>query len=296
VAEIKVLTSAMPAEYGHATAGALIVVKNPAPTLCTVRVAISSRAPPSCHRRFFQLAGSHHIDSSSDSSSYSTPTTDMLAGNFGAFTNQIYDPASTSGTFAAGNLSRVPFAGNIIPQSRFSTMWKTIAGNNPFKAPQAGAGSITNTGPGGGIVQVRNRAVFQYHQSVPVDQNFSDKLRASLSYSTGDQHQPQTNANITYAPYDQFQTLQYTVQQHAALSVTYTLSPTLISETRMGIYRRTGNYKTLQFNQDFTKITGTHAFKFGFSLLDNRAAIGAPKPYSLRPHTPHTQYPPRRHR
>jgi hypothetical protein len=184
----------------------------------------------------------------------------MLAGNFGAFTNQIYDPASTSGTFAAGNLSRVPFAGNIIPQSRFSTMWKTIAGNNPFKAPQAGAGSITNTGPGCNIVQSGTGQYFNITNQFRVDQNFSNKLRASLSYSTGDQHQPQTNANITYAPYNQFQTLQYTVQQHAALSVTYTLSATLISETRMGIYRRTGNYNTRQFNQDFTKITGTHAF------------------------------------
>jgi hypothetical protein len=37
VEEIKVLTSAMPAEYGHATSGALIVVKKSAPTCCTAR-------------------------------------------------------------------------------------------------------------------------------------------------------------------------------------------------------------------------------------------------------------------
>lgn len=72
-----------------------------------------------------------------------------------------------------------------------------------------------------------------------------------LSYSTGDQHQPQNNVNISYKPYDQYQTLQYTVQNHPTLSFTYAISPTLISETRVGLYRRTGNFKP-RSGEDYT--------------------------------------------
>ena len=63
------------------------------------------------NKTFFQVGGSYHIDSSSNAGSYSTPTPEMLAGNFSAYSNQIYDPASTTGSFAAGNLSRTPVPG-----------------------------------------------------------------------------------------------------------------------------------------------------------------------------------------
>ena len=360
VEEIKVLTSAMPAEYGHATSGALIVVKKGGTNTFHGEGGELFKSTSMMHRRFFQrttvqqdnplnhtlfqmpdfvvsgpviipklyngknktffqVGGSYHIDSSSNSGSYTTPTPEMLAGNFSAYSNQIYDPASTSGSFAAGNLSRTPFAGNIIPANRFSTMWNAIAANKPFLPPQAGTGSVTNAGPNGNIVASGTGNYFNLTNQFRVDHNLNSKMRMMLSYSTGNQHQPQNNVNIGYKAYDQYQTLQYTIQNHAALSFTYTISPTLISETKVGMYRRTGNYQprtgedetyaiakavpnlpanvylnpinfgmtegsngssqlgvgTLrvnvnnshQFNQDFTKVQGTHAFKFGYEWL-----------------------------
>ena len=176
----------------------------------------------------------------------------MLAGNFSAYSNQIYDPASTTGSFAAGNLSRTPFAGNIIPANRFSTMWNAIAANKPFLPPQAGTGSVTNTGPSGNIVASGTGNYFNLTNQFRVDHSLNNKMRTdAFSYSTGNQHQPQNNVNIGYKPYDQYQTLQYTVQNHAALSFTYTISPTLISETKVGMYRRTGNYQPLT-GEDYT--------------------------------------------
>ena len=71
------------------------------------------------------------------------------------------------------------------------------------------------------------------------------------SYTWGNQHQPQNNANIAYAPYDQYQVLTYTVQNVAAVNFTYTITPTLISETRIGEYRRTGNPRSLS-GEDYT--------------------------------------------
>src|SRR6185436_5895728 len=114
-----------------------------------------------------------------------------------------------------------------------------------------GTGSVTNTGPTGNIVKSGTGNYYNLTNQFRVDHNFTDKLRMKLSYSTGDQHQPQNNANITYAPYDQYQTLQYTVQSHASLSFTYTISPTLISETKIGLYRRTGNFQPLK-GEDYT--------------------------------------------
>ena len=361
IEEVKVISSAMPAEYGHATAGAVIFVKKGGTNTWHGEGGYLFKSTSMMHRRFFQrttvqqdnpnnhtlfqmpdfvvsgpvvipkiyngknktfiqVGGSYHIDSSSNSGNYTVPTAAMLAGNFSAYSNQIYDPASTSGTFAAGNLARTPFPGNVIPTNRFSTMWTTIAGHNPFLPPQAGTGSVTNVGPSGNIVASGTGNYYNLTNQFRLDHNFNDKMRMMLSGSMGNQHQPQNNVTIAYQPYDQFQTLTYTIQDHAALAFTYAISPTLISETKVGMYRRTGNpqarmgsdytlemAKTVpnlpanvylnpvsfgmttqgsnggnrlgvgtmsvnvnnshQFNQDFTKVWGTHAFKFGYEWL-----------------------------
>ena len=129
------------------------------------------------NKTFFQVGGSYHIDSSSNAGNYTTPTPEMLAGNFSAYSNQIYDPNSTSGSFAAGNLSRTPFPGNIIPTNRFSTMWNAIAANKPFLPPQAGTGSITNTGPNGNIVTSGTGNYFNLTNQFRVDHNLNSKMR-----------------------------------------------------------------------------------------------------------------------
>jgi hypothetical protein len=292
IEEVKVLTSAMPAEYGHATAGALIIVKKAGTNTLHGEGGYLFKSTSMMHRRFFQrttlqqdnpnnatlfqmpdfvisgpvripkvyngknktffeVGGSYHIDSSSNAGSYSTPTPAMLTGDFSAYTNQLYDPASTSGSFATSDLARTPFPGNIIPASRFSSMWNKIAANKPFLAPQAGVGSITNTGPNGNIVASGTGNYFNLTEQFRIDHNFNQKMRTMFTYSRGNQHQPQNNVNITYAPYDQYQTLTYTIQQHAALSFVYAISPTLISETKVGLYRRTGNRQPLS-GQDYT--------------------------------------------
>jgi hypothetical protein len=288
--EIKVLTSAMPAEYGHATSGALIVVKKGGTNQLHGEGGELFKDNAMFHRRFFQLqtntqqgvhdlfqmpdfvisgpvviphlyngrnktffeiGGSYHVDTSSNASSYSTPTAAMLGGDFSAFSNTIYDPASTSGTFAAANLSRIPFPGNIIPTSRFSTMWNAIAANKPFAAPQSGVGSITNTGPSGNIVASGSGSYFNLTNQVRIDHSISDKLKVMGSVTWGNQHQPANNVNILYKPYDQYQVLAFTVQNVATVNLTYTLTPHLISETRLGEYRRTGNAQSLS-GQDYT--------------------------------------------
>jgi hypothetical protein len=78
-----------------------------------------------------------------------------------------------------------------------------------------------------------------------LDHSFTDKLKMFASYSTGSQHQPPVNGDVAYTPYDQYQVITYTVQNVGTVGLTYTITPTLISETRVGEYRRTGNPKSV---------------------------------------------------
>ncbi len=290
-AEIKVITGAMPAEYGHATSGALIVVKKAGTNLLHGEGGELFKNDTLFHRRFFQLettpqegvkdlfqqpdfvisgpvwipkvyngknktffeaAGSYHIDSSSNSGSYTYPTAAMLGGNFSAYSNQIYDAGSTAGSYAAQNLTRAPFPGNTIPTNRFSTLWNSImAVNNgagpftQFPASEIVAGTINPTGPSGNITASGSGHYYNKTTQGRIDHSFSDKLKLFASWTGGYQHQPANNVNIDYVPLDQYQELGYTIQNVMALGFTYTISPTFISETRIGEYRRNSPGKTL---------------------------------------------------
>jgi hypothetical protein len=288
--EVQVVSSAMPAEYGHMTAGALIVVKKAGTNAIHGEGGWLFKNDLLYHRRFFQLqttpqegvkdffqmpdfvvsgpvwiphiyngknktffevAGSYHIDSSSNASSYTIPTPQMLAGNYSAYSNIIYDPASLTGTFAAANLARTPFPNNTIPQSRFSSMWNAIAANNPFGVAPNSAGSILATGPNGNLVTEGTGHYFNKTTQFRVDHSLSDKFKVFASLEVGYQHQPAINADITYTPYDQYQVYTLTYQNVGMVGATYTLSPTLISETRVGEYRRTQNNVSPGGNYEF---------------------------------------------
>ena len=172
------------------------------------------------NRTFFQVGGSYHIDSSSNASSYATPTPEMLAGNFSAYSNVIYDPNSTIGKFRR----RQPEPHSLPGQHHSHEPLQHACGKRsppttrscrPRRAPAASPTSA----PAGNIVTSGTGNYFNLTNQFRVDHNFNSKMRMSLSYSTGNQHQPQNNVNIVYTPYDQYQTLQYTIQNHAALSV-----------------------------------------------------------------------------
>jgi hypothetical protein len=366
VEEVKVLTSALPAEYGHATTGLISVVKTGGTNTLHGTGGELFKSTPMVHRPFFQLttlpqqgvtqlfqqpdfmlsgpvyipklyngknktffevAGSYHIDQNTNQAAFTVPTAAELSGDFnfpGTTPNQIFDPASTTGTFAAGNLARTPFPNNQIPASRFSSMWNAIVANKPFAAPQSGTGIFTPTGPSNNI---NSSAVGKYYNittQARLDHSFTDRLKMFGSYSTGQQHQPGINSVVTYAPLDANQLVTYTIQNVTTIGLTYTLSPTLISETRVGEYRQTNNPRTTapddqfafaktvpnlpatvylnplnvgfglgqgnnqgkygngglgqgtlsvavnnnhQVRQDFTKVWGTHSFKFGYEWL-----------------------------
>ena len=219
----------MPAEYGHATAGALIVVKKAGTNVLHGEGGELFKDNPMYERRFFQLqtnpqqgindlfqqpdfvvsgpvwiphvyngknktffevAGSYHVDGSSNASSYTTPTTAMLAGNFSAYSNPIYDPATTSGNFAAGNLSR-----NSLPRQHHSRRAGSAPCGMPSRPtirsprPTAPAAS-SDTGPSGNIVSSGTGNYYNLTTQFRLDHSFTDKFKMFASYTWGNQHQP----------------------------------------------------------------------------------------------------------
>ncbi|MCC7175058.1 MAG: TonB-dependent receptor [Bryobacterales bacterium] len=278
--EVKVLSSVLPAEYGHATSGGISVVKRSGTNLLHGQGGYLFRNDLMSHRRFFQaltneqqgistmfnqpdftvsgpvyipkvyngmnktffnVAGTYHFDSNGNASSYSVPTPAMLGGDFnfpGVTANQIYDPASTIGTpGTTSGWSRAPMPGNIIPSNRISDMWKAIMANKPFAEPN-NPGSYTATGVSGNILKSGFGYYHGYGTQFRVDHSFKPSFKMFGSLVWNNNNQPSINNVVLYLPYDAGQ--RYTMQrQHVAtIGFTYTISPTAISETRIGEYRQ----------------------------------------------------------
>jgi hypothetical protein len=135
----------------------------------------------------------------------------MLAGNFSAYSNVIYDPNSTSGV-SRGNLSgfrlrqhhsHQPFQRDVECDRREQAFPGAPTGHRQRQQHRA-EWNIVTSGTGN---------YYNLTNQFRVDHNINSKMRTTVSYSTGDQHQPQKNVNIVYAPYDQYQTLQYTYRR-----------------------------------------------------------------------------------
>ena len=87
--------------------------------------------------RTFWFAGyQRHHEKVTETYTGTVPTPEMYAGNFnfGGRGFPIYDPATTR-QLDNGTWTRDPFAGNIIPQSRFDPVAKNYLAHNPWKQP-----------------------------------------------------------------------------------------------------------------------------------------------------------------
>ena len=162
VGEIKVLTTALPAEYGHSGGGVMNIAYKSGTNKLHGLGEERYRYPAATHRlwedatpitgltsfhlisgtlsgpvvlpkiyngrdKTFFLFGFHrHHERSSENNDRDVPTPAMYAGDFsfGGIGNPIYDPA-TLVQLPNGSYSRTVFAGNRIPQSRFDPAVKS---------------------------------------------------------------------------------------------------------------------------------------------------------------------------
>jgi hypothetical protein len=167
---------------------------------------------------------------------YTVPTALMRQGNFSELSVKIYDPCG--GTAIAGQGCpgytgpRTPYAGNIIPASRWSPVAKNIL-NFPYWASPTTSGVTNNfvkyAGSGGNNDQYNGRADF----------TLNDKQRLFGRYTQWNSGnigaQPYGNGLIGGDPIspEAFKTRQI------VLGDTYVFSPTLIGDLRLSYLRWT---------------------------------------------------------
>ena len=161
---------------------------------------------------------------------FSIPTNEFRTGNLAFGPTVVYDPATSSNADGSG---RTPFPGNIIPANRISPITSKIIAMVP-NATRQGSTLFVNNFEGG---TVRSKDTDSY--DIKVDHNFSTNDRLSVRYSY-------QSPNLTDPPIfgiaggpanGGFAGTGIQKTSSAGINYTKVISPTLITELRVGFTR-----------------------------------------------------------
>lgn len=253
VAEFKVVTNNISAEYGYRMGGTVIVetksgtnefhgsayeflrnddldatnffsVGQPKPSYQQNQFGGTLGGPIIKNRTFFFGSFEGTRINEGTTSISSVPTSSELAGDFSAIGKVIYDPATTTET-AAGVYTRTPFPGNIIPADRFDAVSKKVLA----LYPQANLPGLVNnyyysaTGLNN-TNEVDSR----------IDHDISDTERVYFRYSWRGNYQ--YTPGMMPLPADGATSQDVNLTSNSGVgSLNSTLSPTLNNEFRVGV-------------------------------------------------------------
>lgn len=274
--EVKVWTTGMPAEFGHSAGGLLSVVyksganefhgsaedryiqkalihrhrleqlpRNNPFTYHELSAVLSGpiylpKLYSGKDRTFWLFGYQRHHEKASETFINNVPSPEMLAGDFsfGGVGNPIYDPASTRQD-ASGRWIRDPFPNNRIPQSRFDPVAKNFLANNPY-TPQNRPGYYDRTGVFENLVTMTRYRSYRSRFDGKVDHQFSPAHRIFGRYShvRHRSYADRWNPQIQWRLFDSRAVPIPIDQRNVVLSDTYTFSPTVINELRVGFNRR----------------------------------------------------------
>jgi hypothetical protein len=197
-------------------------------------------------KTFWLFGYARHHEKASETFIGDVPSPDMLNGNFNFFNpagqqigNIIYDP-TTIRQNADGTWTSTPFAGNIIPKDRFDPVANKFLSHNPFTPANTTPGLVDKLGPHQNLVSPTRYRSYRTRFDIKVDHQFNPNHHIFARYSQG-HHTSYRNrwtnelnwqvldGNAIPFPID---------QPNAVVSDTYTISPTLINEFRVGFNRR----------------------------------------------------------
>src|SRR5262249_48409203 len=140
--------------------------------------------------------------------SRTSPTAAMLAGDFSALSNTLYDPATTTAH------TRQPFAGKRLPP-------------HPLSPPPAFLNKYPATAavPGGVVVFSPSTAVNEDQLTVRIDQNFGDRNKVFFRYSLNDNRLSEPGSTPLLGNADSG-----TRGQNYTVSITSNIRPTWLNE------------------------------------------------------------------
>jgi hypothetical protein len=227
VAEVKVLTTVPPAEYGHSAGGVISVVKKSGTNEIHGMASMYGRTRSMQHRLFFdQLRTSQPTPGRPNGVpvffmqpdanvggpivknktffyfgyqrlhekkvaqvSATAPTTAMLGGNFN-FPGVTANPIydpATTRRLADGTWARDLFPGNVVPLNRFDPVARTVIGIDPWVRPNR-EGRYLNTGPDGNLLADEFAKVFFDDFNLRLDHQFNPNFKIYGSYTENRQN------------------------------------------------------------------------------------------------------------
>jgi hypothetical protein len=222
VAEVKVLTTVPPAEYGHSAGGVISVVKKSGTNeyhgmaswygrtrsmqhrLFYDKVRTSQPSPgrpngvpvffmqpdanvsgPILKNKTFFFIGYQRLHEKKVAQvDATTPTEAMKAGNFNfpGVNANQLFDPATTRRDANGNWARDPFPGNVIPANRFDPVARNLLAINPWVSPNR-EGTFNSLGPSGNLLADEFANVFFDDYNLRLDHQFSPGFKIYGSWT-----------------------------------------------------------------------------------------------------------------
>jgi hypothetical protein len=181
-----------------------------------------------------------------------TPTPQMLQGNFSQWPGPIYDPGSTQ-VDANGVATRTPFAGNIIPQTAFSSVTGKMLGF----IPGASLPGLSNNA----IAPLSSPSGDARTHGVKIDHAFSEKHHLSGMYNSTDRPYVKSPGPSRLLPVGNTTAIaNYNLQDVTTnivrLNYDWTISPTLLNHLGFGFSRFRNPNFSLSYNQGWEQPNG----------------------------------------
>ena len=233
-------------------------------------------------KTFWLFGWARHHENASETFNGDVPTPGMLNGDFNFLNatgqqvgNIIYDP-TTIRQNAAGTWVADPFTGNVIPKSRFDPVANAFLAKGPFTAQNKAPGFVDRLGAHQNLLEPTVYQSFRTRWDVKIDHSFSNNHKIFGRYSQG-HHTAFRDRWVNEAAWKLIDpnAIPFPIDQpNVVISDTYTISPTLISELRVGWNRRKTTKNPEASNGDWAKqlgIPGVSGESFPFFATSQNA-------------------------
>ncbi len=207
-------------------------------------------------KTFWFFGFQRHHEKVSETAITSVPTQEMYNGDFtfGGRGLPIYDPDTTRQD-PTGKWIRDPFAGNRIPVARFDPVAKNLISYNPWTQSNRPGVQSPNGVTQNLVLPTKGRYYFSRYDT-KVDHQFNTQHRIFGRFSRMRNRAPgRYSTDIAWQLFDPVVTIPNDFTNIVA-SDTYTVSPTLINEMRLGMNRRRETKVPLSYGQGWAQQLG----------------------------------------
>ena len=289
--EVKLLTTALPAEYGHSGGGIMnISYKSGTNQLhglaeeryiypglihrnwqdasvpvggvnfhlmtATISGPVVLPGYDGRNKTFFLAGFQRHHERASENNNREVPSPEQLAGDFsfGGVGFPVYDPASLT-QLPDGSYTRDQFPNNQIPVSRFSNVANTFLGMDPFRGPdnRNSQAFITPSGPQDNLSRDTKYRSYRTGSDFKIDHSFSDDHKIFWRFSNYQHRSWNGRWNVAFDNkiFDYRRTPIPINSTQWVVSDSYTINAVTINEIRLGYNRRKFTRSPESLGQDW---------------------------------------------